>query len=233
MCGVKQTDLEKWIAVTPLEPGVLFQVSSAPAGLDLLLTGDLEKTLDDVAATVEKQWGSYCYSFQGESMEEVVGHLLLERGKRIAVAESCTGGRVASRMTRLPGSSRYFESACVTYSNRSKERLLSVPGSLLKEKGAVSPEVASAMSKGVRLVAGVDLGLAVTGIAGPDGGGAQKPVGLVYIALSDGDEARSSVFRFHGDRELIQSSAAQMALERVRQYFLGTCYPETKKLKMP
>ncbi len=218
MCGIKQADLEKWIADTPLETSVLLNMTPAPAGADLFLSSDFEKALGDVTAIIEKRWGPYCYSFQGESLEEVVGRLFLERGKRIAVAESCTGGRVVARLTRVPGCSRYFESACVTYSNRSKERLLSVSGRLLKAKGAVSPEVVSAMAEGVRLEAGVDLGLAVTGIAGPGGGSAQKPVGRVYIALSDGNEARSFSFRFDGDRESIQSSAAQMALERVRQY---------------
>ncbi len=208
--------------MTPFDPGTLFQVASAPAGVDLILTGDAEKTLNDVTAIIVKQWGTCCYTLEGESLDAVVGQLLFERGKRIAVAESCTGGRVASRMTRLPGSSRYFESACVTYSNRSKERLLSVSRRLLEEKGAVSAEVASAMAEGVRLNAGVDLGLAVTGIAGPGGGSARKPVGLVYIALSDGDDTSSSAFQFDGDRESIQSGATQMALERVRQYFQGT-----------
>lgn len=219
-CGLKRPELEKWVAENSLDPGVLLQVSPAPFGADLLLTGDLENSLKDVTEIILKRWDAYCYSLDGESLEEVVGRFLLEQGKHIAVAESCTGGGVAARLTRIPGSSRYFESACVTYSNRSKERLLSVPRRLLKEKGAVSPEVASAMSEGVRVNAGVDLGLAVTGIAGPGGGSAKKPVGLVYIALSDGDALRSSVCRFDGDREFIQSGAVQMALEQVRQYFL-------------
>jgi len=220
MCGVKPGELKKWIAETQLGPHVFLQVLSAPAGLDLLLTADHLETIGDVTAIVKKRWGTYCYSLDGESLEEVVGRLLLKRGKRIAVAESCTGGRVAARLTRIPGSSRYFESACVTYSNRSKERLLSVPGSLLKEKGAVSPEVATAMAVAVRLQAGVEIGLAITGIAGPGGGTDEKPVGLVYIALSDGDKAGPSIFRFDGDRESIQTSAAQMALEQVRLILL-------------
>ncbi|MFQ5781385.1 MAG: CinA family protein, partial [Nitrospiria bacterium] len=101
------------------------------------------------------------------------------------------------------------------------ERLLSVPASLLREKGAVSREVASAMAEGIRCGEAVDLGLAVTGIAGPSGGSVQKPVGQVYIALSDSVETRSFPFHFQGDRESIQSEAAQMALETVRQYLLG------------
>ncbi len=160
-------------------------------------------------------------AFEGEALEVVVGRLLLDLGMRLAVAESCTGGRIAARLTRVPGSSRYFESACVTYSNRSKERLLSVPNALLNEKGAVSPEVALAMAEGIRLKEEVALGLAVTGIAGPDGGSLQKPVGLVYIALSDSDRSNASRFHFEGAREAIQSQAAQMALETVRRYLIA------------
>ena len=158
---------------------------------------------------------------EGETVEVAVGKLLLMRGKRLAVAESCTGGRIAARLTRVSGSSRYFESACVTYSNRSKERLLSVPRALLNEKGAVSPEVALAMADGIRRKEEVALGLAVTGIAGPDGGSDQKPVGLVYIALSDSDHSDAARFLFEGDREEIQSQAAEMALETVRRYLVA------------
>jgi len=155
-----------------------------------------------------------------ETLEEVVGRLLLEQRKWLAIAESCTGGRISARITRIPGSSRYFDSACITYSNRSKERLLGVPNALLIEKGAVSPEVAAAMAEGIRKKAGVDLGLSVTGIAGPGGGTPQKPAGLVFIALSDGEETIPERFQFHGDRETIQAEAAQTALEKVRRFLL-------------
>lgn len=155
-----------------------------------------------------------------ETLEEIVGRLLLEQKKWLAIAESCTGGRIAARITRIPGSSGYFDSACIAYSNRSKERLLGVPKTLLTEKGAVSAEAAAAMAEGIRKTAGVDLGLSVTGIAGPDGGSPQKPVGLVYIALSDGRETIPDRFQFHGDRETIQMEATQTALEKVKRYLL-------------
>lgn len=157
---------------------------------------------------------------EGKTLEEIIGKLLLQQKKWLAIAESCTGGGIAARMTRIPGSSRYFDSACVIYSNRSKERLLGVPNALLAEKGAVSAEVAAAMAEGIRKKMGVDLGLSVTGIAGPDGGSPQKPVGLVYIALSDGRETIPERFQFHGDRETIQAEAAQTALEQVKRYLL-------------
>ncbi len=151
-------------------------------------------------------------------IEQLIGDFLVKKGLSIAVAESCTGGRIASRITRIPGSSRYFESACVTYSNRSKERLLSVPGPLLEEKGAVSPEVVLAMARGVREKAGVDIGLAVTGIAGREGGSQKKPLGLVYIALSDRHRTVVSDFHFRGNRGKIQDTATQKALETLGQY---------------
>lgn len=170
--------------------------------------------------TTEEKGGRSIYGRKGETLEEIVGRFLLQQKKWLGIAESCTGGRIAARITRVPGSSRYFDSACVAYSNRSKENLLGVPNALLVEKGAVSAEVAIAMAEGVRKNAGVDLGLSVTGIAGPDGGTLQKPVGLVYIALSDGHETIPERFQFHGDRETIQAEAAQMALEKVRRYLL-------------
>jgi nicotinamide-nucleotide amidase len=175
--------------------------------------------------------GTFIYGGEGETLEEVIGRLLLQQKKWLAIAESCTGGRIAARITCVPGSSRYFDSACVTYSNRSKEDLLGVPKDLLQKKGAVSAEVAVAMAEGIRKTAGVDLGLSVTGIAGPDGGTPQKPVGLVYIALSDGRETIPERFQFHGDRETIQAEAAQMALEKVRQYLVLRNPPSFKKSK--
>ncbi len=148
-----------------------------------------------------------------ENLETLVGAYLAASGQRISVAESCTGGRIASRLTAVPGSSRYFESGCVTYSNASKTRLLGVPAKLIEEKGAVSREVASAMAEGTRSREGVDFALAVTGIAGPGGGSSEKPIGLVYIALADDQETDVAKYRFEGRRETIQSAATQKALE--------------------
>jgi len=145
--------------------------------------------------------------------EAIVAAYLNESGQRIAVAESCTGGRIASRLTALPGSSRYFESGCVTYSNASKTRLLGVPADLIEEKGAVSREVAFAMAEGIRRREGVEYALAVTGIAGPGGDSVTKPIGLVYIALSDGRQTHVLECRFDGDRETIQSKGTTKALE--------------------
>ncbi|MFY9269142.1 MAG: CinA family protein [Candidatus Manganitrophaceae bacterium] len=164
-------------------------------------------------------------------LEEVVGKLLWEKKKRLAIAESCTGGRIAARITRIPGSSRYFDAACVAYSNRSKEEFLGVPKKLLIEWGAVSAEVAMAMAEGIQKRTGADLGLGVTGIAGPEGGTPEKPVGLVYIGFSDGKEATVERHLFEGDREAVQTQAAERALERIRNY-LVIRKPSKKREKM-
>lgn len=164
--------------------------------------------------------GDAVFGVDRERLEEVVGRLLKLAGKTVAVAESCTGGLIAHRMTNVPGSSEYFERGVVSYSNRAKEVLLSVPPALIARCGAVSPEVAVAMAKGVRIAAGTDLGIGVTGIAGPTGGTPEKPVGVVYIALADarGEEWRQ--YRFLSDREGNKLWASQMALEMLRRYLL-------------
>jgi PncC family amidohydrolase len=154
-------------------------------------------------------------------MEEIVGRLLLETKKKLAAAESCTGGLVAKRITDVPGSSDYFERGVVTYSNAAKQELLGLPAKLFKTVGAVSPEAAERMAKGVRKLAGVDIGIGVTGIAGPGGGSAEKPVGLTYIALADRKECWVEKFIFSGDREINRLRGSQAALNMIRLYLLG------------
>src|SRR5436190_4423233 len=146
---------------------------------------DAEALLDDLSLQIEKELGNAAFSFRGETMEEVVGRRLSVTGFTLAVAESCTGGLIAQRLTSVAGSSNYFIEGCVTYSNESKIRLLGVDKKLIKEFGAVSQQVARDMARGIRHIAKTDFGLSVTGIAGPDGGSEEKPVGLVYIALAD------------------------------------------------
>src|SRR5207248_7480041 len=132
----------------------------------------------------------------GRPLEAVVGDLLRARGLKIAVAESCTGGLLASRLTDVPGSSAYVERGAVCYSDRSKIEWLGVPGDLIKEHGAVSEPVAGAMAAGIRRLAGVAVGVGVTGIAGPGGGTPDKPVGTVAIAVETDDDARVRTFQF-------------------------------------
>jgi nicotinamide-nucleotide amidase len=165
------------------------------------------------------------YSVDGRSLEQVVGDLLRERRASIAVAESCTGGLVTSRLTDVPGSSDYVERGVVTYSNRAKTDLLGVPEALIAEHGAVSEAVAVAMAAGIRQRACVEVGVGVTGIAGPTGGTADKPVGTVAIAVSRSAGHRSRRFLFVGRREQVKFQASQAALDMVRRWLLEDVSP--------
>lgn len=161
--------------------------------------------------------GGVIYGEGAETMEQVVSELLLERKWRIATAESCTGGLLAKRLTDMPGSSRYLERGFVTYSNLAKQQLLGVTTDDLAAHGAVSAPVAEHMARAARENAGVEVGVGITGIAGPDGGSDKKPVGTVFIAVSSplGDAVR--VFRFMGTRSTVRERAAQTALDMLRR----------------
>jgi nicotinamide-nucleotide amidase len=161
--------------------------------------------------------GSAVYGEGFGSLPEHLGALLAERGKTLAIAESCTGGLAAELMTRTPGSSRYFLGGAVVYANAAKSSLLGVPAELLAEHGAVSAEVARAMAEGVRQRLGADYGLSFTGIAGPDGGTAQKPVGLVHWALSSAAGTQQEQRVFSGDRLVVRRRAVFSGLDTVRR----------------
>jgi len=178
---------------------------------------EAEALLDHLSLKIEQALGNSVFSFRGETMEEVVGRRLAITGFTLSVAESCTGGLIAQRLTNVPGASRYFIEGVVTYSNQSKTRLLGVDKKLIKEFGAVSQQVARDMARGVRHKAKTDFGLAITGIAGPDGGSEEKPVGLVYIALADDAHTAHKRFVIPGDRELIRWRASQAALDMLRR----------------
>ena len=168
--------------------------------------------------------GDCVYTTAYESLEETVFHQLLAQAKTVATAESCTGGLLAKRITDLPGSSAVFEMGAVTYSNRIKTKLLGVPEEMLREYGAVSEQVAKAMAEGVREEAGSTLGVGITGIAGPGGGTKEKPVGLVYVALSDGETTWVKKLNAAGvqrRRSYYRNRAASTALDMVRRYLQG------------
>jgi nicotinamide-nucleotide amidase len=179
-----------------------------------------ERALDRAAQQVVEALGTDAFSVDGRNLETVVGELLAERGLRIALAESCTGGLITSRLTDVPGSSRYVIQGVVTYANESKTTLLGVPTGVLTEHGAVSEPVALAMADGARARAQVDVGVGVTGIAGPSGGTPEKPVGTVAVAAVTANATRSRVFRFHGGREHVKFQASQAALDMVRRLLL-------------
>jgi nicotinamide-nucleotide amidase len=161
--------------------------------------------------------GPDVYSTDGRSLEAVVGELLVERGLRIGVAESCTGGLVASRLTDVAGSSRYVDQAVVVYANEAKTELLAVPPALLRDHGAVSEPVALAMAEGIKARARAGVGVGVTGIAGPSGGTPAKPVGTVVVAVVTDGEHRVRTYRFFGEREQVKFQASQAALDTVRR----------------
>lgn len=178
------------------------------------------KKLDYWGKEIRKRLEPYVFGVDGESMEEVVGNLLREEKATIAVAESCTGGLIGHRLTNIPGSSDYVERVVVTYSNQAKIDLLNVPEEVIRSYGAVSELTARFMAEGVRALAGTTLGLSTTGIAGPSGGSAEKPVGTVFISLTDGKETWTKGYHFPGDRHQIKLMTSQVALNRVRLYFV-------------
>jgi len=178
---------------------------------------DAERLLDRLSGQLEECLGNAIFSFRGESMEAIVGLKLSVGGYTLAVAESCTGGLLAQRLTEISGASRYFIEGVVVYANEAKTRLLGVEPVLLLEQGAVSAPVAEAMAEGVRERARTDFGLAVTGIAGPEGGSEEKPVGLVYIALADDAHTEHRRLMLPGDRHLIRWRASQAALDLLRR----------------
>jgi nicotinamide-nucleotide amidase len=178
---------------------------------------DAEALLDRLSEQIEERLGNSIFSFAGETMEQVVGLRLTVGGYTLAVAESCTGGLVAQRLTDVPGSSKYFIEGVVAYSNDAKMRTLDVEPILLLEHGAVSGPVAEAMAEGIRKRAGTDFGLAITGVAGPGGGTEEKPVGLVYIALATEDRTEHRKLNLPGDRHLVRWRASQAALDLLRR----------------
>lgn len=181
---------------------------------------DAEAALDAAVEQVKIVMGLHVYSTDGRGLEEVLGGMLVEGRLWIAVAESCTGGLIASRLTDVPGSSRYVERGVVSYSNAAKIELLGVPAEMITANGAVSEPVAIAMAEGIRTRSKVDIGVGVTGIAGPDGGTPEKPVGMVCIAASSAGGTRVRTFRFVGGREMVKFQASQAALDMVRRMLL-------------
>ena len=177
----------------------------------------LKLACDEVAVRLNK----YIFSYDEETMEEIVAGLLKEKKLTIAVAESCTGGLITSRLTDIPGSSEYLERSVITYSNKAKVSLLNVPAAIIEKHGAVSEETARLMAEGVRKLAGTDLGLASTGIAGPTGGSEAKPVGTVYLALSDATKTVCRHYAYRWDRKRNKLIFSEAALLLLKNYLLG------------
>jgi nicotinamide-nucleotide amidase len=226
--GLAESKLDELLAgvVDPAEARLAFRAAFPRVQARLTVSGapgdDLEGRLDELEARVRERLGTHVYAIGDEGMEETVGRLLNERELTLAVAESCTGGLIGHRITDVPGSSAYFLLGVATYSNDAKERVLGVRAETLREHGAVSTQTAEEMAEGVRRLAGADLGVSTTGIAGPGGGTDDKPVGTVCIAVAWEGGVWSRRYDV-GDRgrEWVKGMTAQIALDRVRRHLLG------------
>ena len=241
--GLPESDVERRLAgVVRAGSGVRLGLLASPLGVTVSLTAwggrphpartHSVSDLDRLARRVRVRLGKSVYAEGTDTMEEVVGRHLAARRVTLAVAESCTGGLVGHRLTQVAGSSAYLDRVAVCYSDRAKVDLLGIPEALIRRHGAVSAEVAEAMARGIRSRSQAGVGLSVTGIAGPTGGTAQKPVGLVFVGLDApsvrgtegkaGDGSTTREFRFHGDRQAIKLRASQAALEMLRQWLVTT-----------
>lgn len=197
-----------------------------PAELHIRITAkaasheEADNMMDETETLVRSRVGEYIFGVDDQTLEMVVGKLLKEHNLTVSMAESCTGGMIATRLTEVPGSSQYVQYGVVTYSNQAKETILEVKPQTLSEFGAVSEETAKEMAEGVRRIKNTDIGISVTGIAGPDGGTEEKPVGLVYIGLSTPEETLAQEFIFAGNRQSIRLRASSAALNIIRKYII-------------
>ena len=198
----------------------------SPTGVSLRISVEdeeqsaAEQRVGAIEQRIRAKVQKYIYGTGAEELEHALGRILTERKLTLAVAESCTGGLISDRITNVSGSSAYFERGVIAYSNESKTHLLGIPEHLIDTHGAVSREVAEAMAEGIRRVAGTDIGLSTTGIAGPTGGTTEKPVGLVWIGYADPNGTVALKLNLGDDRLRIKQRAAEAALELVRRRLL-------------
>lgn len=226
--GLTESKIESLISkLYPKVPSLKLTTLAYPGQIEIHISArskksqdEAEKNLNKLKKTILQKLQDYIFSTSGEELEDVVGKLLRINKKNLAVAESCTGGFLAHRLTNVPGSSDYFIQGVVAYSNKAKTNLLDVPPDLIKKHGAVSLEVAQVMAIGVRRKAHSNLGVAITGIAGPTGGTQEKPVGLVYVALAWEEGSEVSKNLFLGKREAIKFQSSQKALDMARRHLL-------------
>ncbi|MBP7050086.1 MAG: competence/damage-inducible protein A [Phycisphaerae bacterium] len=203
------------------DPLVNCTVQGGTVTLEIVATaadyGGAQVLADREEQSLRAVLGDVVFGEGDQTLAQVVGEHLARTGRTLAVAESCTGGLLASLITDVPGSSRYFTCGWITYSNAAKHSELMVPQEMLDKQGAVSEQVACAMARGARQRSGADYAIAITGIAGPGGGSEQKPVGLVYIAVDSRDGAETSRHLFSSDRSSVRLRAAQTALNMLRR----------------
>jgi nicotinamide-nucleotide amidase len=234
--GITESGLDELVAgvVEPDEGRISFRASFPEVSMRIVVHGDPEEAqqrLQRASARVRERLGPYCYGEGSVTMEEVAGLALRARGLRVATAESCTGGLVGHRLTNVPGSSAWVMGGVVAYANEVKESLLGVRAGTLAEHGAVSAETAGEMAAGVRRVLGAELGLAVTGIAGPDGGTPEKPVGTVCFGLASEAGTVSARYQLWGTRDWVKLLASQVALDWLRRHALDLDMTESRVLR--
>lgn len=176
-----------------------------------------EKMIKPIEERIKERVGEYLYGYDEDRIENIVAAILMSRKITISVAESCTGGLLANKLTNIPGISEVFDRGVVSYSNKSKQDLLYVKGESIERYGAVSEQVAKEMAEGIRVASGTDIGVSITGIAGPSGGTREKPVGLVYIGFADSNKTVVEKHLFTGDRTVIKERAAGAALHMIRK----------------
>jgi nicotinamide-nucleotide amidase len=226
--GPGESAIESEIAdLYPDDPEITVTILAAPGQIDIHLLAHSEKSTASarkkimiLSKKIEFRLGEQIYSTDGRTLEEVLGDQLRENHKTLAVAESCTGGLLGHRITNVPGSSDYFLQGVQSYSNQAKQQRLGISAGLIKRYGAVSSQTAQAMADGIRRTSRADFGLAITGIAGPGGGTPDKPVGLVYTALSWDNEVQVEKNDFFGDRETVKFRSSQKSLDMLRIHLI-------------
>jgi nicotinamide-nucleotide amidase len=212
-CGVGESDLHDFLGPRVDESVVELAYCAAPGRVEVRLTTSGDRSaVDAIAAALRAQFPQFLYAEHREGIGETVARLLNGTGRTLAVAESCTGGLLGGRITEIPGSSSFFRGGVIAYANEVKTAQLGVPEDVLASVGAVSEEVARLMAENVRARLGATYGLSVTGVAGPGGGSAEKPVGLVWLACTGPSGTRVQRCQFGGDRSSVRENALQRAL---------------------
>ncbi len=228
LTGITESEVDERVAdLLKLKGAVTVGIYAHAGQVDLRITAKgetpaaLQKATRKVEQDIRARMGGVVFGVDDETLEQVVGTLLMKSRKTVALAESCTGGLIGHRLTQVPGSSAYFLGGVVAYANAVKTALVGVPAALLRQHGAVSDPVVREMAAGIRKTLRADYGLAVTGIAGPTGGTAQKPVGTVHLAVADAKQVASRALHLTGDRAIIKARAAQAALDLLRTTLLA------------
>ncbi len=217
LIGISEPETMKRLGKDFFDDPFDFGIYPDTAEVVLRLYADSRSVIQKLRKKISARLKKFICTFDETPFKEVVGKLLISKRKTLSVAESCTGGLLASEITKIPGASRYFKGGVIAYDNKVKSGFLEIPAGLIMDKGAVSREVAAAMAQGIMKKTNTDFGIAITGIAGPEGGSKSKPIGLVYIAMASPNKTTVHEEFFHGDRTQIQNKAAKKAMNYLWQ----------------